>query len=130
MPGPIVYVDRSEVVPGRRVELEQRIHGLATFVERNEPRIVAYAVYFDEPGNRMTVIHVHHDSASLASHFEIAGPAFGEFRELVRMSSIDIYGRPQAEVLRSIRAKAADLGGGSVTVYEHQAGFLRIPASM
>jgi hypothetical protein len=41
------------------------------------------------------------------------------FKELVRMRSIDVLGRPDDEVPRLIQAKAADLGDGSVTVHEH-----------
>lgn len=130
MPGPIIYVDRSEVAPGRLVELKRRIDELATFVQRNEPRLLAYEVYFDEPGDLMTVIHVHPDSASLASHFAIAGSMFGGFKELLQMRSIDVFGQPDDEVLRLIHTKAADLGGGSVTVHKNDSGFLRLPASM
>lgn len=130
MSGAIVYIDRSEVLPGRLAELKLRIDDLADFVERNEPQLIAYDAYFDEPGGLMTVIHVHPDSASLANHFAIAGSAFGGFRELLRMRSIDIFGHPDDDVLRLVEAKAADLGGGSVRVHEHGSGFVRTPASM
>ena len=129
MAGPIIYVDRSKIADGQLAELKRRIYELATFVEENEPRVLAYEVYFDEAANLMTVIHVHPDSASLASHFAIAGSAFGHFGDLLRMRSIDVYGRPDDEVIRLIRAKAADLGGGSVTVHEHHSGFLQVPPS-
>jgi len=129
MPGPIVYVDRSEVAPGRLEELKRAIDDLAAFIERNEPSMLAYEVYFDEREHLMSVIHVHPDSASLAAHFAIAGSAFGGFRDMVRMKSIDIFGRPDDEVLRAIHAKAADLGGGAVAVHEHRSGFLRMPAA-
>ena len=76
MSGPIVYVDRSEITPGRIADLERDISDLATFIERNEPRMLGYEVYFDAARSSMAVIHVHPDSASLASHFAIAGSAF------------------------------------------------------
>jgi hypothetical protein len=66
---------------------------LAEFVEANEPRIIAN-VYFDDVGNRMTVVHVHPDSASFEFHMDLAGPVFRRLAELVILSSIHIYGEP------------------------------------
>ena len=129
MSGSIVYVDHSEVVPGRLEELKERIAELADLVEEGEPRLLTYAAFFDAPGRRLTVIHVHTDSASLASHFEVAGPAFERFTGLVNLKSIDVYGRPDDDVLERIRSKAALLGEGSVTVHDQHAGFLRSAGS-
>jgi hypothetical protein len=125
MSEPIVYMDRSEVAVGRLQELEQRITELAELVERTEPRLLAYAVFFDAARRLMTVIHVHSDSASLTSHFEIAGPAFERFTGLVELKAIEVYGHPDDHVLERIRSKAALLGKGSVTVHDQHAGFLR-----
>jgi hypothetical protein len=92
MQSPIVYVDHSEIVDGRLDELTARIAELADFVEANEPQIVAYAVYLDEGRRAISVVHIHHDVSSLATHFRVAGPVFANFVDPVRLQSIDVYG--------------------------------------
>ena len=125
MSGPIVYVDRSQVAPGRLEELRQYIARMAGLVEQSEAQLLVYEVYFDEQQSQMTVIHVHRDSASLESHFKVVGPLFEQFTGLVELKAIDVYGRPDDDVLERVRAKAALLGEGSVTVHEHHVGFIR-----
>ena len=76
MSQPIVYVDTSEVRPGRLDELKAAMKDLTEFVEANEPQLIAYHVYFSDDGTRMTVLHINRDSASLRAHLAIAGPKF------------------------------------------------------
>lgn len=125
MSNAIVYVDTSDVREGALEELKAAIGELVDFVEANEPRVLAYNVYFNEDGTRMTVVHVHPDSASLERHMEVAGPVFRRFVDLVTMSSIHIYGEPGEEVLKPVREKARLLGCGDVVVNAWHAGFAR-----
>jgi hypothetical protein len=124
MPG-ILYVDISEVRDGALEELKQRMEGLVEFVEANEPRLIAYNVYFSNDGTRMTVASMHPDSASLEYHMEVAGPLFRQFVELVSLLSIHIYGEPSENVLRQSHEKARLLGRGVVVVESLHAGFTR-----
>ena len=121
----IVYIDRSEVREGKLDELKRGMRDLAALVEANEPRLAAYRVYFTEDGTQMTVIHMHADSASLELHMRVAGPAFPRFVGLVRLLSIDVYGRPSDVLMQAIRDKAALLGSATVTLHEIGAGFTR-----
>ena len=45
---------------------------LADFVEKNEAAPLAYHIYFDEDGTRMTVLQIHPDSASMELHMDVA----------------------------------------------------------
>jgi hypothetical protein len=123
----ILYVDTSDVRDGALEELKNGIAGLAEFVETNEPRLIAYNVYFSDDGTRMTVVSVHPDSASLEYHMEIAGPLFRQFVELVTLSSIHIYGEPSEKALQKSHEKARLLGRGIVVVESWHAGFTRHP---
>ena len=126
MSGPIVYVDRSEIVEGRLDELTTLISELAALVEAEEPRIISYAAYLDEDRRAISVIHFHADADSLATHFRVAGPAFRNFVELVRLQSIDVYGDPSDDVVEQLQQKARLLGGARVTVHPHERGFVRL----
>jgi quinol monooxygenase YgiN len=121
----IVYVDTSDVREGALEELKAGMKELVDFVEAKEPRLLAYNVYFSHDGARMTVVHVHPDSASLEYHMEVAGPVFRRFVELVTLSSIHIYGEPSEKVLEQSHEKARLLGRGDVVADALHAGFTR-----
>lgn len=123
---PIVYVDTSEVHAGRLEELQAAMDDLTKFVEANEPRLLAYNVYFSDAGDRMTVLHINPDSASLEFHMNVAGPKFPPIGEFINMLSIDVYGDPGDAVVGRLRRKAEMLGGGSVRIHELHAGFARL----
>jgi quinol monooxygenase YgiN len=121
----IVYVDSSEVREGALDELKAGLEELAEFIEANEPRLIAYNIYFSDDGAKMTVVNVHRDSASLEFHMEVAGPLFRRFVELVTLTSIHIYGEPSEKALQQACDKARLLGGGTVEVEALHAGFTR-----
>lgn len=122
----IVYVDRSRVNEGALDELETAMTELTAFVEANEPDILSYNVYFDDEDARMTVLHVHDDSASLAFHMDVAGPKFPPIGEFIEMESIDVYGRPSEDIVERLREKASTLGSGRVTIHDLHRGFERV----
>jgi quinol monooxygenase YgiN len=121
----IVYVDVADVREGALEELKAAMKELVEFVDANEPRLIAYNVYFSDDGTRMTVVHVHPDSASLEHHMEVAGPIFRRFVEIVTLSSIHVYGDPSEKLLRQLHEKARLLGRGTVAVDALHAGFTR-----
>lgn len=125
MSEPIVYIDQSEVREGKLEELKTAMIELVELVEGNEPRLIAYNVYFTEDGSRMTVLHIHPDSASLESHMKVAGPAFPKFAEFIRLLTIDVYGRASGELLEQMRRKARMLGNGIVRAHGLHAGIAR-----
>jgi hypothetical protein len=121
----IVYVDTSDVRDGALEQLKAGMKELADFVEAKEPRILAYNVYFSDDGARMSVVHVHPDSASLEYHMEVAGPIFRRLAELVTLASIHIYGDASEEAVKQSQEKARLLGRDQVTVDPLHAGFAR-----
>jgi quinol monooxygenase YgiN len=126
MSEPLISLDTSLIREGRLDELKEVVAELVEFVRSNEPRPIAYEVYFDEAGSRMTVVQVHPDSASMEYHMTVAGPAFAGFAELVTLSTLDVYGKPSEELLELLRRKVQLLGDATVVVHDLQAGFARI----
>jgi hypothetical protein len=124
----ILYLDTSDVREGALAKLKAGMKALTDFVEANEPRIIAYNVYFNDEGTRMTVVHAHPDSASFEYHMEVAGPLFRQLGELVTLSAIHIYGEPSEKVLRQSHENAKLLGRGGVVVEPLFAGFNRFAA--
>jgi hypothetical protein len=130
MSQPIVYVDTSEVRVGRLDELKLAMDDLVLFVEANEPLLLAYNVYFNDDGTRMTVLHINPDSAALEFHMKIAGPKFRPIGDFINMLAIDVYGRPDAPVIEELQRKSEMLGNGTVRVHNLRAGFARMPGEL
>lgn len=129
MAEPIVYIDRSEILDGKLEGLKVAIKELVGFVDAHEPQLISYSFFLDEEAARMIVVAVHPDSASLEFHMEIAGAEFRKLSGFIRLTTIEVYGRPSDKALKQLRQKAEMLGtGGSVVVREPQAGFARFPS--
>ena len=127
VPGPIVYIDHSEVREGRLEELRAALRELAAWVEEHEPSLPGYSVYFSQDAGRVSVVHLHAEPASLALHMEVAGPRFAPFAKLVNLLRIDVYGDPGEAIVERLRDKARLLGTGTVAVHPFHAGFARLP---
>jgi hypothetical protein len=126
----IVLVDCSETREGKLAELKTAMKQLVEFVEASAARPLAYHMYIREDGTRMTVVQVHPDSESIELHMKVAGPAFAKFSELLKMSSMDVYGTPSPALLEQLRRKARMLGlSEALAVHELHAGFIRFRAS-
>ncbi|HKH22486.1 MAG TPA: antibiotic biosynthesis monooxygenase [Solirubrobacterales bacterium] len=125
MAAPLVYVDTSEVREGAAESIRPAIEELVAFLEANEPDLLGYGVYLSDDGTRMTVVHVHTDSASLEHHLEVGGPAFRPFVDLITLRSIDLYGEPSETAVKQLLEKARMLGTGEVTVHPPAGGFER-----
>lgn len=125
MSEPVISIDSSEIRQGKLEELKAAIQDLVEFVEANEPRPIVYSVYLMESGTSMTVVQVHPDSASMEFHLKVAGPAFARFVDLIKLSTMDVYGRPSDDLLEQLRRKAWMLGNATVGVHQLNAGFAR-----
>lgn len=125
MADPIVYIDRSEVREGKLEALKAAIDELVAFIEANVPRAISYGVHLDAAGRAMTVVQIQPDSAALEYHMRVGGPAFAKFRDLIRLTAIEVYGDPSPHLLQQLEDKARMLGGGTVSVQTLQGGFAR-----
>ena len=110
MSDPLVVIDTSDIREGKLEELKSGLAELADFVEKNEAAPLAYHVYFDEDGTRMTVLQIHPDSASMELHMDVAAPLFRRFTELVDLTRVDFYGSPSAAVLDATRRRPSCWG--------------------
>ena len=118
-------VDSSEIRQGTIDELKTGLTELVEFVEANETQPIAYSVYIDEGGSRMTVVQIHPSSASMELHMRLAGPIFRKLADFVVLSRVDFYGTPSDVLLEQMRQKADLLGNAPVVVNELHAGFAR-----
>ena len=120
----IVYIDRSQIRPGKVDEVRREVGGLVEFIRAREPQLISYAFYVDEADSSMSVVAVHPDWASMELHLRIGGPSFRKMAPLIQLQSIEVFGSPGDAVLDQLRAKAQMLGENArVVVHRAYAGF-------
>ena len=126
MAEPILYIDTSEIRPGREETVHRLMTDLVAFVEQHEPRLIAYEFFVDDKRQIMTCVALHRDSASMEFHMDIGWERFRSFAEHIEQRSIDVYGEVSDKVVDRLRNKIAMLGRGTVTVHRRHAGFMRV----
>jgi hypothetical protein len=123
----IIYIDTSAVREGKLEELRPAMGRLAAFVDANMPRLISYGFFLDRDSQKMAVTAIHPDSASLEFHLDAGGEEFRKFADLIELLKIDVYGQITEAALARLHRKARMLGNATVSVYDLQAGFARLP---
>lgn len=126
----MIYIDRSDIQPGRWDELKEGISDLVAFVDRHQPQMAAYGFYLDEQANKMTVVSIHPDSSSLERHIEVGGPEFKKLGDFLQLRKIEVFGPLAERAVELVRQKAAALGdAGVVLLHDRFAGFDHVSRS-
>ena len=130
MDGPLIYIDHSDIRPGKVADVAAAVARLVEFVEEREPRLLSYSFHLDPAASTMTVVAVHPDSASLELHLQVGGPEFRKVGELIDLRRIEVYGEPTPSARSQLEQKAAMLGrAAEVSVHERTVGFTRLRAA-
>lgn len=129
MSNPILYIDVSDIRPGKLISVKSLMADLVYFVRANEPQLIAYDFFIDETESTMTCVVLHPDSASIEFHMDIGWEKFRAFSEHIEQRSIDVYGDATERVIERLHRKIEMLGEGRVTFHHLHAGFLRLGVS-
>jgi len=125
MSGPFIYIGTWTIKSGKLEETKKFLEEHVDIIETNEPRLIAFNVYFDEKGNKASVVQVHPDAASMEFHMQvIAEHLTGAFEFLEATESEQYYGMP-SDTLLEILAKYAEPGVPVTSMPVHEAGFTR-----
>jgi hypothetical protein len=128
MPEPILYIDVSEIRPGKLETVKALMADLVAFADANEPQLIAYDFFIEETDNTMTCVAIHPDSASMEFHMDIGWERFRVFSEHIDQRSIDVYGEASEGVMARLHRNIEMLGRGQVTAHRLHAGFIRLGA--
>ena len=133
MTAPFIFIGTHKIKPGKREAFKTYF---ATFssdvVEPAEPRLHCFYGYAAPDSDYVTVVQVHPDADSMATHMKVGmehfADAYAEYLETE--STMQIYGNLTEDLIRTITAAAqTDGDGSSVTIREPFAGFDRLPPS-
>ena len=129
MSQPFVYVGTWTIKPGKLEEAKKFLAEHAEFIETNEPRLIAFHVYFDEEGSKASVVQVHPDSASMEFHMQVISEHMGSAFEVIDTILSEQYYGPMSDSLSETLSKweTPEVKVTKMPVYE--AGFTRSNAA-
>jgi hypothetical protein len=120
--GPLIFIATNTLRPGKLAAERRRVAHLASFIEQNEPRLIAFNEYVNTDGSEVGVVQVHPDSASMEFHMEtVAERAVQAYADTLEItSSVQLYGDPSPAVLELLSRQAG--AGVAITVKRHHLG--------
>jgi hypothetical protein len=127
MSAPFIFIATNRLKEGKLAAERDRAADLSSFIEENEPQLLAFNEYVNEEGTEVAVVQIHPDAASMEFHMGIvaerAARAYAETLEAT--TSIQVYGEPSDAVLEMLRHQAGT--GVPMTVKRHHlGGFTRV----
>ena len=123
---PLIFVATNRLKPGAIDAERARVPGLVEFLEREEPRLIAFHEYANSEGTEVIVVQVHPDAESMTVHLptvrERAARAYEE--TLDATVSVQIFGETVPGMLDSLQQQAGT-GVAVSMMAEHLGGFTR-----
>ncbi|MEX2555957.1 MAG: antibiotic biosynthesis monooxygenase [Actinomycetota bacterium] len=125
MTGPFIAVFTYTIKPGKLEEARKRCGELVDFVETNEPRMIAFHLFLDEEGSKLTVVQVHPDAASMEFHLQVNAKHFATAFDYLDKQLNEQYYGPMSEALAAELSKWDEPGRKLIRMPVHEAGFTR-----
>jgi hypothetical protein len=127
MSGPFIFIATNRLREGKLAAERERARDLSSFIEANEPQLLAFNEYANEEGAEVGVVQMHPDAPSMELHMEVvaerAARAYAE--TLDATTSIQVYGQPSDAVLETL-SRQAGAGVPILVKRHHIGGFNRI----
>lgn len=129
MTTPFIFISTHRVKPGKREEFREYFTKFcADVVEPQEPRLHSFFGYAAPDSDVVTIVQVHPDADSMATHMKIVmehiSEAYAEYLE--PESTIQIYGSLSEELVQTIAGASQGRTNDAVTIREPFAGFSRL----
>ena len=126
MAHPIVLISHFTIKPGKLDDLKGLAQEVATRLEAEKPQTLVFLDYLDDKGTQVTFVHMFAGPEAMDLHFGGAQERSREAFEFMEPKGWEIYGRPSAAALGTMR-QAATSAGVPLTIHpEYLAGFVRL----
>ena len=123
-----VYVGTWTIKPGKFEDARKFLAEHADLVETNEPRLIAFHVYFDDEGRTCSVVQVHPDAASMAFHMQFIAEHLGAAFDYIDTILSEQYFGAMPESLAETLAQYETPSVIVTKMPVHEAGFTRANA--
>jgi hypothetical protein len=127
MSGPFILIATNRLLERKLAAERERARDLSSFIEANEPQLLAFNEYANEEGTEVGVVQMHPDAPSMELHMEVvaerAARAYAETLEAT--TSIQVYGEP-SDALLEMLSHQAGAGVPMMVKRHHIGGFSRI----
>jgi len=128
---PFIFIGTYTIRPGRREAFKQYFARFSSeVVEPQEPRLHSFYGYTAPDSDVVTIVQVHADADSMATHMKVGVEHFGEaYAEYLEPEgTMQIYGTPTADLIQTISGAAqTEATDESVTIRQPFTGFDRLP---
>ena len=130
MSGPFIFIATNRLREGKLAAERDRAADLGSFIEANEPQLLAFNEYVNDDGTEVGVVQIHPNAASMEFHMDVvaerAARAYAE--TLTATTGIQVYGEPSDAVVEMLRRQAG-VGVPMTIKRQHLGGFTRVQRS-
>ena len=131
MTTPFIFIGTHTIKPGKREAFQAYFARFCSeVVEPQEPRLHSFYGYTAPDSDVVTIVQVHPDADSMATHMKVGVEHFGEaYAEYLEPeSTLQIYGTLTEALIQTISVAAqTEKDDNSVTIREPFTGFDRLP---
>ncbi|SRR6266487_3731540 len=125
MSGPFIYVGTFTLKSDKLEKGRKYLAEHVDLIETNEPRLIAFNLYFDEDGRKASIVQVHPDSASMEFHMQVISEHLSDAFEYIEAIESEQYFGTPSDTLLEILAKYAEPGVPVTSMPVYEAGFTR-----
>ncbi len=126
MSEPVVFISHFKVGEGKLDDLRRLAAAVERSLREDKPRTVAWLIYLDEDGGKVSFVHCFPDADSMDLHFEGSDERTAAVYEFVEPDGFEIYGKPSNPALETMQQAATSSGVSLVVQSEHLGGFMRM----
>jgi quinol monooxygenase YgiN len=125
---PIFFISHFRIREGKFDALKRLSLDTTERLRVEKPRTVLFLSYVDEDRGVINFLHAFTDAEAMDRHFEGADERSRAALEFIEPIGWEVYGKPSAEALETMRQAAASAGASLTVQPDFIAGFLRLTA--
>jgi len=123
------YVGTWTIKPGMLEKARQVLTEHAAMIEKEEPQLVGFHVFFDEENMTCSVVQLHPNAASMEKHMEVIRDHLtGAFDVIDKILTEQYFGGPMSDKLEKMLAEYESPEIKVIKLPVHVAGFTRSSA--
>jgi hypothetical protein len=125
MSGPFIYVGTWTIKPGKLELARKALAEHVVLIEQNEPRLIAFHIYFDPERLKAGVVQLHPDADSMDTHMKLISEHLTSMDFIGEIVHEQAFGTPTDSFSELLRGYS-DAGIPVTVLPEYEGGFTRV----